>query len=170
MVSSDIGESGTSGDFIPCWAQGRYVNRPYGLVRSTCLLEDGHLGPHEFLPGEGSPARDGDTPQRGATASCGIESLHERHLWVPRNRDYPVLCTGGEFAPYFEPGLVAIDETEATRAPTRTIKAAGRDVEGPHEHSWRVEGDGEWEPFRNICEDCGEDFDGSEIEGGPSDG
>ncbi len=26
-----------------------------------------------------------------------------------------------------------------------------------HEHSWRVEGDGEYEPFHNVCEDCGAD-------------
>lgn len=25
------------------------------------------------------------------------------------------------------------------------------------EHSWRVEGDGEYEPFHNVCEDCGAD-------------
>lgn len=29
-----------------------------------------------------------------------------------------------------------------------------------HQHTWRVEGDDNYEPFRLICEDCGADFDG----------
>lgn len=40
-----------------------------------------------------------------------------------------------------------------------------------HEHSWRVEGDDDYEPFHLVCEDCGEDQGGPfEVEqtGGPN--